>query len=93
LARRQAQQNEWELVQTNRTKVILSLALLSMVAQGACDARGSQGADRASGDRRGGGCRFTDVRHQLLSNRSKRYPRPDGAAHIPVLHEMRQATD
>jgi hypothetical protein len=37
-ARRQAQQHEWELAQTHRTKVILSLALLSVVAQGACDA-------------------------------------------------------
>ena len=45
LARRQAQQNEWELAQTHRTKVILSLALLSTVAQGACDARGSRGVD------------------------------------------------
>jgi hypothetical protein len=47
-AGKQAQQHEWELAQTHRTKVISSLALVSMVAQGACDARGSQGADRAS---------------------------------------------
>jgi hypothetical protein len=37
-ARRQAQQHEWELEQTNRTKAILSLGLLSIAAQGA-DAR------------------------------------------------------
>ncbi len=47
-ARKQAQQHEWELVQTQRTKIIASLALLSIVAQGACDARGSRGADRAA---------------------------------------------
>jgi hypothetical protein len=34
-AHRQARQHEWELVQTHRTKVTLSLALLSVVAQGA----------------------------------------------------------
>ena len=34
-ARRQSQQNEWELAQTYRTKVILSLELLSVAAQGA----------------------------------------------------------
>jgi hypothetical protein len=32
--RRQAQQNEWELAQTRRTKVSLSLGLLSVAAQG-----------------------------------------------------------
>ena len=47
-ARKQAQQHEWELVQTHRTKVIASLALLSIVAQGAVDARGSRGADRVA---------------------------------------------
>ena len=34
-ARRQSQQNEWELAQTYRTKVILSLELLSVATQGA----------------------------------------------------------
>jgi hypothetical protein len=34
-AHRQARQHEWELVQTHRTKVTLSLALLSVTAQGA----------------------------------------------------------
>jgi hypothetical protein len=33
-AQRQAHQNEWELVQTHRTKVALSLALSSVAAQG-----------------------------------------------------------
>ena len=47
-ARKQAQQHEWELAQTHRTKIIASLALVSIVAQGACDARGSRGADRAA---------------------------------------------
>ena len=47
-ARKQAQQHEWELAQTHRTKIIASLALLSIVAQGACDARGSRGAERAA---------------------------------------------
>ncbi len=37
-AQRQAQKHEWELAQTHRTKVIFSLELLSVVAQGACDA-------------------------------------------------------
>jgi hypothetical protein len=34
--RRQSQQHEWELVQTHRTKVTLSLSLTSIAAQGAC---------------------------------------------------------
>ena len=33
-ARQQAQQHEWELVQTHRTKVISMLALLSVATQG-----------------------------------------------------------
>jgi hypothetical protein len=33
-ARRHAQQHEWELAQTHRTKVVASLALLSVAAQG-----------------------------------------------------------
>ena len=33
-ARRQAQQHEWELSQTHRTKIILSLGLLSVATQG-----------------------------------------------------------
>jgi hypothetical protein len=33
-ARRQAQQSEWELVQTQRTKVTLTLSLASVAAQG-----------------------------------------------------------
>jgi hypothetical protein len=37
-ARRQAQQNEWELEQTHRTKIILSLALLSASVQGSMPA-------------------------------------------------------
>jgi hypothetical protein len=40
-AQRQAQQHEWELVQTHRTKVILSLSLLSILAQGATPIRNS----------------------------------------------------
>ena len=38
-ARRQVQQNEWELVTTHRTKIISSLTLLSVVAQGALPLR------------------------------------------------------
>ena len=38
-ARRQLQQNEWELTSTHRAKVILSLALLSVVLQGAMQRR------------------------------------------------------
>jgi hypothetical protein len=34
-ARRQAEQHEFELAQTHRTKVVLSLSLTSLVAQGA----------------------------------------------------------
>ena len=40
-ARRQAQQHEWELAQTLRTKVVASLALLSVVAQGPSPLRAS----------------------------------------------------
>jgi hypothetical protein len=34
-ARRQLQQHEWELVQSHRTKVTLSLSLMAVAAQGA----------------------------------------------------------
>ena len=34
-ARQQAQQHDWEMAQTHRTKVVLSLELLSVAAQGA----------------------------------------------------------
>jgi hypothetical protein len=34
VARRQAQQYEWELAQTHRTKVVASLALLAVAVQG-----------------------------------------------------------
>ncbi len=50
VARRQAQQHEWELAQTHRTKVISMLALLSVATQGslplhaALNARVSRGA-------------------------------------------------
>jgi hypothetical protein len=47
-ARKQAQQHEWELAQTHRTTVIASLALLSIVAQGAFDTQGSRVAERAA---------------------------------------------
>jgi hypothetical protein len=47
-ARRQAQQNEWELLQTHRTKVTLSLSLMSVVVQGAQDSVGERrDADRS----------------------------------------------
>ena len=68
-ARKQAQQHEWELAQTHRTKTIASLALLSIVAQGAVDTRGSRGAERAARDRHGGVCRIADVHHLLLRHR------------------------
>jgi hypothetical protein len=38
-ARRQAQQHEWELAQTHRTKVVASLALLSVGTQGKASAQ------------------------------------------------------
>jgi hypothetical protein len=50
VARQQAQQHEWELAQTHRTKVISMLALLSVATQGslplqaAPNARVSRGA-------------------------------------------------
>jgi hypothetical protein len=62
-ARRQAQQHEWELAQTHRTKVILSIALLSVVAQGACDTRARMSRRAARVRRRGR--RSADVRHEL----------------------------
>jgi hypothetical protein len=40
-ARRQAQQSEWELVQTHRTKVTLTLSLASVAAQGVRCSRAS----------------------------------------------------
>ncbi len=40
--RRQAQQNEWELAQTHRTKVVLSLALVSVAAQGSLPLQAAQ---------------------------------------------------
>ena len=74
VARQQAQQHEWELAQTHRTKVIAALALLSVVTQGslplqaAQNARVSRGATmRQDRGQDPAGCRrFADVHHQLL---------------------------
>ena len=68
-SRRQAQQHEWELGQTHRTKVILSLALLSVAAQGTMPLRAGARAcrcERAAGAWCGCRYRFADVHHQLF---------------------------
>ena len=44
VARRQAQQHEWELAQTHRTKVISILALLSVATQGSPPLQAAQNA-------------------------------------------------
>ncbi len=53
VARQQAQQHEWELAQTHRTKVISMLALLSVATQGSPPLQAAQNA-RVSRDRRHG---------------------------------------
>ena len=78
-ARRQAQQHEWELAQTHRTKVILSLGLVSAAAQGpsplqaSCMYRPSSHGASVLRDfctaAAGAGCRFADVCPQYLSHR------------------------
>ena len=93
VARQQAQQHEWELAQTHRTKVIAALALLSVVTQGSLPLQAAQNARVSRGatmrQDRGldptGCCRFANVYHQLLcclfvGQTSRR----DGA-HIPGL--------
>ncbi len=64
-ARQHAQQHKWELAQTHRTKVILSLTLLGVVAQGALPFRNAADG-RACMAEVWRGCRFADVRHQRL---------------------------
>jgi hypothetical protein len=65
--RQQAQQHQWELEQTHRTKVILQLALLSVAAQGAEPLRADPRACAMRPCHRSlVGCRFADVRHELL---------------------------
>ncbi len=44
VARRQAQQHEWELAQTHRTKRISTLALLSVATQGSLPLQAAQNA-------------------------------------------------
>ena len=44
VARQQAQQHEWELAQTHRTKVISMLALLSVATQGSPPLQAAQNA-------------------------------------------------
>ena len=44
VARQQAQQHEWELAQTHRTKVIAMLALLSVATQGSLPLQAAQNA-------------------------------------------------
>ena len=90
-ARRQSQQNEWELAQTHRTKVILSLELLSLAAQGALpqselvpDAR-----DEAAFIRRRWLCRSADVDPQLLYRLFHRSCGQDGE-HIPRCQEAQE---
>jgi hypothetical protein len=77
-ARRQSQQHEWELVQTHRTKVTLSLSLLSVAAQGMLVARTSANTHEASlpfAVR----CRSARVRRELLPDLRRRQHRQDGA--------------
>ncbi len=91
VARQQAQQHEWELAQTHRTKVISMLALLSVATQGspplqaAQNARVSRGAAirQDSGQDPAGCCRFSDVHHQLLYCLFIRQTSRRDGAHIP----------
>ncbi len=91
-ARRQAQQHEWELAQTHRTKVISILALLSVATQGSPPLQAAQNAPASlarwnrswAKSRCAGCCRFTDVRPQLLyclhQRQTSRRSRRDGAS-------------
>jgi len=61
-ARRQLQQHEWELVQTHRTKVTLSLSLMAAAAQGARARYGMRAcADKPRGWLFAAFCRPADV--------------------------------
>jgi hypothetical protein len=93
-ARKQTQQHEWELAQTHRTKSIASLALLSIVAQGASDARGSLRVLRVQ--REVNTVAFAGLPMSIIycclivyNDARDRMVQP----HIPVLHETRQATN
>jgi hypothetical protein len=74
LARQQAQQHEWELAQTHRTKVISVLALLSVATQGSPPLQAAQNPPAClvrcnrswAKSQCAGCCRFADVHHQLL---------------------------
>ena len=91
VARQQAQQHEWELAQTHRTKVISMLALLSVATQGSPPLQAAQNAPASlarwnrswAKSRCAGCCRFTDVRHQLLYCLFIRQTCRWDGAHIP----------
>jgi len=83
-ARRQLQQNEWELVQTHRTKVTLSLSLMTVAAHGA---RALYGMRACACNPRGwplaAFCRPADVCFELLPDLRRGQHRQDGARRRP----------
>jgi hypothetical protein len=77
-AHRQARQHEWELLQTQRTKVTLTLTLLSVAAQGA-PARQLWFCVRERGRSVAMHCRSAHVCHELLPDLRRRQHRQGGA--------------
>jgi hypothetical protein len=89
-ARRQLQQHEWELVQTHRTKVTLSLSLMTVAAQGA---RALYGMRACACNPRGwpfaAFCRPADVCLELLPDLRRGQHRQDGARRRPRAWALR----
>jgi hypothetical protein len=82
--RRQMQQHEWELVQTHRTKVTLSLSLTTVAAQGARAHYGMRAcAYKPRGSPFAAFCRSAHVCGELLPDLRRRQHRQDGAP--PVI--------
>ena len=93
--RRQAEQHEWELAQTHRTKIILSLGLLSVAAQGLLARREPRirpepGGEHSRCDAGAAAvCRSADVDPQLLYRLFHRSCGQDGE-HIPRCQEAQE---
>jgi hypothetical protein len=89
-ARRQLQQHEWELVQTHRTKVTLSLSLMTVAAQGARAPYVMRAcAYKPRGPPFAVFCRPADVCLELLPDLCRGQHRQDGARRRPRAWALR----
>jgi hypothetical protein len=84
-AHRQAQQHNWELVQTHRTKVTLSLSLLTAAVQGMAASASLSLCVQARDQPLALRCRSADVGRELLPNIRRGQHRQNRACRVPPV--------